>query len=171
MPPAVGTMAIQNSQRLCVRAVTASIEMARAQHEEDQLKVEMTKIAVEKLKLYAPNWDGVVSEEYLQPHESADGGNMKVVKIVKLDPLRMEVPVPILKARSLKVDDSATITLEDGSQHTGKVVVIPRVGDAASDTLLVRVEMPNPQKSEAGQTVHVSFGAPATPLVGAARNP
>ncbi len=167
----VGILELQNAE-LEVKVADARILMAKAQHEKDQLKVEQTKISVEKLQLFAPNWDGIVAEEFLQPHESADGGNMKVIKIVQLDPIRMEVPVPILKARTLKVDDLATVTAEDGEKHAGKVVLIPKLGDAASDTLLVRVEMPNPDKKiEAGQTVHVTFGPQATPQVGAAKNP
>lgn len=164
----VGILELQNAQ-LEVKVADARILMAKSQHEQDQLKLQATTLAVEKLKVYAPI-DGVIAEEFLKAGESADGGNMKLVRIVQLDPLWIEVPVPVLQARKIHKDDAATVTGADGKDHTGKVVVVSPVADSASDTILVRVEMPNPQKISSGETVYVNFG-PAPVQVGAAAKP
>ncbi len=142
----------------------ARVKLSVVQHEQDQLKYKQTLIAVEKMKLLCPI-DGVVSKLIMEKGESADGGNMKAMVIVQLDPLRIDVAVPILEARKLKEGSPAEVTFAD-KVRTGKVVKYSPVGDAASETILVRVEVPNPEKLTTGEKVFVNF-APAAPGVAA----
>jgi RND family efflux transporter MFP subunit len=152
--------------KLNLDVAQAEITLAKLEHDTDILKYKQSVIAVEKLKVFAPI-SGVVAEEFLKAGESADGGNMKLVRIVQLDPLWVEVPVPFLQARKLKKDDPAIVTFSDAKDHAGKVAVVSPIGDSASETLLVRVEVPNPEKIPSGENVFVNFGpAPA----GVARN-
>ena len=148
-----------------VDVAEAEIVLAKLEHDTDVLKYKQSAIAVEKLKVLAPI-SGVVAEEFLKAGESAEGGNMKLVRIVQLDPLWIEVPVPFLQARKLKKDDPAAVVFSDGQDRPGKVAVVAAVGDSASETLLVRVAVPNPEKIPSGENVFVNFGPPP---VGVAR--
>jgi RND family efflux transporter MFP subunit len=136
----------------------AKVKLSVVQHLQDELKFKQSSIAVEKMKLYSPI-NGIVAQRLLEVGESADGGDMKALRIVQLDPLRIEVPVPILESRKLKEGGSADVAFAD-KVRTGKIVRIFPVGDAASETLLVRVEIPNPDKLSSGEKVFVNF-APA----------
>jgi HlyD family secretion protein len=142
----------------------AKVAISKVQHQQDQLKYKQTSISVEKMKLLSPI-DGVVAQRLLETGESADGGNMKALRIVQLDPLRVEVSVPILEARKLKEGNTAAVTFAD-KVRAGKVVRVFPVGDAASETIIVRVEVPNPEKLSSGEKVYVNF-APAGPGVAA----
>jgi RND family efflux transporter MFP subunit len=138
----------------------ARIKIAQNKLEQAKLKYQQSLIAVEKLKVTAPI-SGVIAEEFLKAGESAEGGNMKVMRVVQLDPLWVEVPVPITQARQIKKSDPARVTFDDGKMLSGKVDVVSPVGDSASETLLIRVEVSNPEKIPSGENVFVSFGPPA----------
>ena len=143
----------------------AKVAISKVQHTQDQLKFKQSAIALEKLKIIAPV-DGVIAQRMLEAGESADGGNMKALRIVQLDPLRVEVPVPTLLARKLKKDDAADVTFSDGVVRQGKVAIVFPVGDAASNTIMVRIEVPNKDKLQSGEKVFVNFSA-ATAAVAA----
>jgi RND family efflux transporter MFP subunit len=138
----------------------AKIEVAKLHHDQAGLKYKQTGVVVGKLKVLAPI-GGVVAEEFAKAGESADGGNMKLVRIVQLDPLWVEVPVPQARARKLARGDAASVTFPDGKERAGKVAVIPPTGDSASETILVRLEVPNPEKTFAGENVFVNFPPPS----------
>jgi RND family efflux transporter MFP subunit len=140
------------------------IKIAELEHKQAGLKLDQTRIAVEKLKLHSPI-AGTIAEEFLKAGESADGGNMKAVRIVQLDPLWAEVPVPLLQARKLTKGDTALVTLSDGKQRPGQVVVVSPTADPASRTILVRVAIPNPEKIPAGENAFVTF--PPSAVAGA----
>jgi multidrug efflux pump subunit AcrA (membrane-fusion protein) len=142
----------------------AKIKIAENDHAQAMLKYQQTSIAVEKLTLRAPI-TGTIAEEFLKAGESADGGNMKAVRIVQLDPLWAEVPVPFLQARRLNKGDTALVTFTDGKERAGKVVVVSPVGDSASETILVRIAIPNPEKIPSGENVFVQF--PTSAVAGA----
>jgi len=143
----------------------AKIKVAELHHEQAIAKYKQTKIMVEKLKVLAPI-NGVVADEFLKAGESADGGNMKLVRIVQLDPLWVEAPVPRARALQLKEGDLATVTFStDGKSRAGKVSVVSPVGDSGSKTILVRLEVPNPEKISSGDNVIVNFPPASTRVV------
>lgn len=134
----------------------AKIKVAELHHEQAIAKFKQTTIMVEKLKVLSPV-SGIVAEEFLKAGESADGGNMKLVRIVQLDPLWVEVNVPRTRALQLNKGDSATVTFSDGKNHAGKVAVVSPTGDSASMGILVRLEVSNPENTPAGDKVLVTF--------------
>jgi membrane fusion protein, multidrug efflux system len=137
----------------------ARVDLANVQHKQDQLKYDQTRMSVEKMKLFSPI-DGVVAQRLLEEGETADGSNMKSLRIVQLDPLRIDVSVPILEARKLKEGSNAEVAFADKAR-TGKIVRLFPVGDASSGTILVRVEVPNPEKLTSGEKVFVNFNSEA----------
>jgi len=101
--------------------------------------------------------DGIVSQVYMEVGESTDGQNMKVADVVQIDPLWIEVPVPVLQARKLNNGDAANVTFSDGKLRKGTVKKDSILADPASGTLTVKVIVPNPDKLEPGEQVRVIF--------------
>jgi len=138
----------------------AKIKIAQSQHEQDGDQYEENVAVVEKTKLYAP-FDGTAEELLIHQGESVDSQNMKVMRVVNIDPLWVEVPVPFAQGEQLKEGDTAQVTLSDKEVWTGHVIHVASVAESASDTLLVRVELPNPTHRKAGERVKVTFGGGA----------
>jgi len=93
-----------------------------------------------------------------------------VVRLVQIDPLWIDVPVPIEKAKRLKPGDVVPVAflraegpagkeafVED-ERAEGKVIFVAAVSDAAAAALTVRVEVPNPKGRPAGEPVRVLVG-------------
>lgn len=87
---------------------------------------------------------GVVMERFLSAGELA--GQAPMFKIAQLDPLRVEVFVASGTLDGLRVGSEAQVVPEGfGSRPAvARVTVIDRVGDAATGTFGVRLELPNP---------------------------
>jgi RND family efflux transporter MFP subunit len=143
-----------------VKIEEAKIKVAELQHDQAIAKYKQSSVLVEKYKVMAPI-SGLIADEFLKAGESAEGGNTKLVRIVQLDPLWVEVPVPMTVARKLNKGDAANVTFTDGKDRPGKVAVISPTGDAPSETILVRLEVANPQKISSGENVFVSFPVPS----------
>ena len=93
------------------------------------------------------------------PGESVEQ-QTKVIRVVSIDPLWIEVPVPLETARTLKLGNTARVKFADlKDAQQGKITHIAAVADAASDTLQVRLEVPNSALRPAGERVRVDFSA------------
>jgi RND family efflux transporter MFP subunit len=87
--------------------------------------------------------DGVVVRRILHPGEYADP--LELMELAQIDPLRVEVFVPVSMLGRVQVGMRGSVTLEEpvGSVHEAEVTVVDRVVDAASGTFGVRLELPN----------------------------
>lgn len=85
---------------------------------------------------------GVVVERLKSPGEFVEAE--PIVKLAQIDPLRVEVVVPVSAFGSIKPGMRAEITPEASGVFNGTVSIVDRVIDAASGTFGVRVELPNP---------------------------
>ena len=77
-----------------------------------------------------------------------------VVRIVKLDPLWLDVDVPMEDFRKLGLKEGSKAQVSFCDTDTpveGKVFFVAGVADYASDTRRVRVELPNPMGRPAGE--------------------
>ena len=135
-------------------------------HEKDELETEIliNKLQVEEaverlamLTIRSPI-QGVVVERSRAPGESV--GTDPILTIARLDPLNVEVIVPverfgtILKGMRAEVRPEAAV----GGMYVGEVVIVNQVIDAASGTFGVRVELPNHDyKLPAGLKCKVRF--------------
>lgn len=102
--------------------------------------------------------NGVVVERFLSPGEYIE--NQAIVKLAQLDPLNVEVVLPLTYLLQIKIGMKAKVIPEApiGGQYTAEVRVIDRVIDAASGTFGVRLELPNPgYKLPAGLKCKVIF--------------
>ena len=89
--------------------------------------------------------DGYVTKRIMAPGENVYE-QAKILKIAQIDPLLVEVHLPIAAFPFIKEGVKAEIrpTQPAGSVHIGTVSVIDKVFDAASDTFGVRLMLPNP---------------------------
>lgn len=154
------------------RKVLRNEELYRKQlisiHEKDEMETEL-KISEmqlremqEKLKMRTIRSpiDGVVMERFLSLGESV--GEKAIMKIVRIDPLYVEVVVPAEKFGSIKKGMRAEVRLEsqESRKYSAYVIIVDRVIDAASGTFGVRLELPNPDyRVPAGLMCKVVFPA------------
>jgi RND family efflux transporter MFP subunit len=109
-------------------------------------KLELTR-ATEVLKqrtILSPI-DGVVVERTLGPGEYVFDQS-HIMTVSQIDPLNVEVYVPLSQFGKIRVGASAEVYPEEpvGGRYTATVVVVDQVFDAASGTIGVRLELPNP---------------------------
>ncbi|NLW85821.1 MAG: efflux RND transporter periplasmic adaptor subunit [Planctomycetes bacterium] len=137
-----------------------SLEMAKFEQKQDERKHREMQMHVERMRIVSP-FDGVVEKLFRQVGEATDTLK-EVIRVVRIDPLWIDVNVPRPLAESLNIGQAARIQLSSGAGDAvaGKVVHKGAVADAASNTLLVRVEMPNAASRPAGEHVLVFFDRP-----------
>lgn len=94
--------------------------------------------------IYSPI-NGVVVESFLDKGESVDDSR-PIMSIAEVDPLNIEVILPVEQYGSVKVGSFADVTpvISGGTAQKVKVVIVDRVIDAASNTFGVRLLLPNP---------------------------
>ena len=140
--------------------------MARAY--EAQEDYEQAKVRVDRMKKVSPI-AGKVEHLFVEAGESVEALG-DVVRLVQIDPLWIDVPVPIEKAKRLKAGDVVPVAflravgpagkeefVED-DRAEGKVIFVAAVSDSAAAALTVRVEVPNPKGRPAGEPVRVLVG-------------
>jgi len=155
------------------RIAALSLQLARLQHAQDRRRCDEAKVRLTRMQLHSPI-DGRVAElrrrpgeqaHALKPGESADA-LQPVLRVIKINPLWINAPVPLKQARTLAVGQIASVEFDGGARWPGKVIYIAHVVDAGSNTLTVRVELPNPPGQQspkkararpAGERVSVTF--------------
>ncbi|MDB5978256.1 MAG: efflux transporter periplasmic adaptor subunit [Nevskia sp.] len=93
-------------------------------------------------------FNGVVMDRILNPGDLAESGTgpKPILKLAQIDPLRVEVVLPLPAYGKLQAGMTARIVPEGvGGSYTATVKVVDRVFDAASGTFGVRLELPNPK--------------------------
>jgi RND family efflux transporter MFP subunit len=121
-------------------------------------------------------FNGVVVDRMLNPGDLAESGTGRkpIMKIAQVEPLRVEVVLPLDAYKKISVGGSATVTPEGlGGQYPAKVTVVDSVFDSASGTFGVRLELPNPKGAlPAGIRCGVDFpGLQGNPGKPAAKKP
>ena len=89
--------------------------------------------------------DGIVTERTLGPGEYRYE-QANVLTIAQIDPLRVEAFLPIAMWPQLKVGGTAEVMPEApiGGTYKATIAVVDKVFDAASGTVGVRLDLPNP---------------------------
>ncbi|MBR0975313.1 MULTISPECIES: efflux RND transporter periplasmic adaptor subunit [Bradyrhizobium] len=139
-------VAEQDVEEAKVNLALAGLEVARANE-------------VLKLRTIRSPIDGVVVERKLGPGEYAfDQAHLLTVS--QIDPLLVEVYVPLSQFGKIRVGASAEVYPEEpvGGRYAARVTVVDQVFDAASGTIGVRLELPNPNYAiPAGLKCRVRF--------------
>jgi multidrug efflux pump subunit AcrA (membrane-fusion protein) len=153
--------------RLEVTISDLSLTLARFEHTQDKRKYLQAEAQVDRLRLRVPTSENdlpgdtfKVFKVFVSRGESVDRLK-EVIRVIKIDPLWIDVPVPeeIVGALKLKVAQKArVIFLKTKTLPTeGKIIYIADEIDAASGKQTIRVEVPNPSGIPAGKKVFVEF--------------
>ena len=101
---------------------------------------------------------GVVAERYLNPGESVE--DRPVVKIAQINPLKVEVVLPLGEFGTITAGQQAMIYPESAESevHESTVTIVDPIIDAASGTFRVTLTLPNPEyKLTSGLRCQVKF--------------
>jgi len=119
------------------------VHQARDTHRLRQLELHRAEEVLKRRTVCSPI-DGVVVERYRSAGEYVE--DQPLMKLARLDPLYIEAIVPMRLFGKLKVGMSAEVFPEyrQGPGLQARVTVVDPMGDAASGTFGVRLELPNP---------------------------
>jgi RND family efflux transporter MFP subunit len=147
--------------RLDVTIAQLSLELAQFEHEQAGRKYQEQKVRVENMLLKS-SIDGYIEKIDVEVGESVNTStNVEVIRVVQVDPLWIDAPVPLAQAVGLKVGMTARVELAESGKKgligEGRIIFVGAVADAASGTLRVKIEVPNKARRPAGEHVVVSF--------------
>jgi RND family efflux transporter MFP subunit len=144
---------VEFGKRKAMRNKELYIKQLISIHDKDELKTEIQLAELEleevrerlALRTIISTVDGVVVERSGAPGEYV--GEEPFLTVAQLDPLNVELVVPVEYFGMIKLGATAQVQLEAavGGVHHAKVVIVDQVIDAASGTFGVRLELPNPQ--------------------------
>lgn len=143
--------------KLNVTMAELSLQVAEFDHEQAKRKYNEVKVQIEKMSLKSPI-DGRIENIHVETGES-NNTLADVVRVVQIDPLWIDVPVPLIKATTLSYGKTAQVGFPNPNRASleGKIIYIAAVADAASSTLRVRIEVPNKSNRPAGEHVEIIF--------------
>ena len=153
--------------KLDVTIAQLSLELAQFEHAQAGRKYQELKVRIQNMQLKSPI-EGSVEKIDVEVGESVNSTTAEAIRVVQIDPLWIDTPVPLTQALTLKVGATAQVSFgpadpagktgpATGVVIPGRLIFVAAVADAASDTLRVRVEVPNKAKRPAGEHVLVSF--------------
>lgn len=128
------------------RRLLAEIDLQAAAEKRrlNELERDRARYEVDRDRLCAPI-SGVVVERLLSAGEHVEGSQSGIVRISALDPLRIEVTLPLRLLNRLHAGDRAWVRTEDDPQQSreARVRSVARSVDTASATFIVRLELDN----------------------------
>lgn len=144
--------------RLGLQTAEFSLQAVLIEHEQDRRRYEQAVGELERMRLVCPI-KGRVEKVLCEVGEGAKPLD-PLIQVVRVDPMWIDVQVPLTQAKALVLNQDTRITfpfVDDSPPVNGRIIHISGVADAASDTLRVRVEVPNASGRPAGERVTVRF--------------
>ena len=142
------------------RILESELRQAREDREQATYEQRHAQDLLSRRTLRSP-FNGVVLDRMLNPGDLAEAGTGRkpILKLVQVEPLRVEVVLPLAAWGKLKLRNTAEVVPEGlGGRYTATVTVIDSVFDTASGTFGVRLELPNAEaKVPAGIRCRVDF--------------
>lgn len=135
-----------------MRVAQADLEDARENQQLARLDYRHALDLLNLRTLHSP-FNGVVMDRMLNPGELTQYGSetKPILKLAEIDPLRVEVVLPVEYYGKLKLGMKGEVTPEVlGGRYSATVKVVDHVFDAASGTFGVRLELPNRQRAIPG---------------------
>lgn len=131
--------------------------------EEEQFRINQLKLNRKELLsqrdsmyLYAPI-SGYVEEIYVEKGMAVDR-NIPAIRFVSIDPMMVELTLPVNIAVALKVGDSVKVVHPASKEVlVGKIVHVARIAVLSNRTLKVRIHVPNPDGLSVGLMARVIF--------------
>ena len=141
--------------QLDVRIAELSLDLARFEHDQAVRQLHESQIRIDQMQLRSPI-RGIIAQQHVETGESVNALE-EVMRVVLTDPLWVDASIPIVQAALIKPGAQLNVTFYPPDPNTvrGRVIYVAAVADAASNTLTVRIEVPNPSKRPAGEHVQV----------------
>jgi len=142
--------------KLDVELAELSLKAAQFEHEQNKRKYDEAKVRIDRMSLRSPV-SGRIEKVEFDVGESVNALD-KVVRVVRTNPLWIDVPVPLTDGKKLADKQTAEVKYPDSNKTIkGKIIFISTAADAASSTMRVRVEVPNPSGRPSGEYVSIIF--------------
>ncbi len=140
-------------------ADVAAMQYARAQEQRKTVAKELSVATAQlAMRSIASPLDGVVAERFLSAGERVE--DKPIVKVVQIDPLKIEVVLSADRFGTIAVNQNATVLpeMKGAIPMQAQVTQIDSVVDVASNTFRVRLQVPNPgNRVPPGLRCRVSF--------------
>jgi RND family efflux transporter MFP subunit len=140
----VKSVSIQNKEDADLEAELSQQRLEEASERENIRKLELWR-AQERLeqKILRTPYSGFVLKKFKSEGEYVE--DQPIVRIAQLDQLSVEVIAPMDLFGKIEVGMSAEVYPEtlDAQPHRAKVTIVDRMGDIASGTFGVRLNLPN----------------------------
>jgi multidrug efflux pump subunit AcrA (membrane-fusion protein) len=152
-------MAISAAEEAETAAKVAEGELREAEVNQDLARLEVARSSeLLKLRAIRSPINGVVVERTLGPGEYVGSDQTHLLTIAQIDPLYVEVYVPVSQFGKIHTGMIGEVYPEIGGHYVAHVTVVDQVFDAASATMGVRLELPNPDYAlPAGLKCQVRF--------------
>jgi RND family efflux transporter MFP subunit len=127
------------------RIIESELRDARETRQQAAYEYRHAQDLLNRRQLRSP-FNGIVLDRMLNPGDLAEAGTGRkaILKVVQVEPLRVEAVLPLAAYNRIKPHSTASVTPEgSGGRHEAKVSVIDSVFDTASGTFGVRLELPN----------------------------
>lgn len=141
-----------------VHIADQAVKQAREAQRVAERELHVSNAQLNERKVRSP-FAGLVLERYRTEGERIE--REPVLRVARIDPLRVEVIVPAMQFGTMKLGQIATVTtdLPDQATLSAKVILIDRVIDPASNSFRVRLTVPNPgNRIPSGVRCRISFG-------------
>ena len=131
--------------------------------EEEQFRIEQLKRSLnelqaqrERMYLYAP-CDGYIEDISIEKGMAVDR-NIPALRLVAIDPILVELTLPVDEAMQLKIGDRVEVRQPDSDTvFAGEIDQIAKIAILSNRTLKVCIHVPNPKKMPVGLMVTICF--------------
>ena len=144
---------------------TSKIDLLTAElnQELERRRLVQAEALLDKYRIRAP-FDGIVDEVLVDPGDTMDNAQ-PVVRVVRIDPLWIDVPMPVDQTLELGLSGGEPVwALVDTPDRSvvvrGEVIEVSPLADYASRSRRVRVAIENPDMLPPGLRVWVRFDDP-----------
>lgn len=155
--------------RLSLAAAVIDFETAKFNQDQERAQIKRIQARVDRFRIVAP-FDGEVDTVFMDLGQSVSDSD-QVLRLVDIDPLEIDVPVPTQQTladpsagrKGILLGEPAWVVMELPGElrvFVGRVTEVSPVADSRSNTRRVRVEVPNPERLVAGLTAYVRFTEP-----------
>ena len=149
--------------QLDVKIAELSLNVAQFEHGQNLRKYQEMMARIDRMSLTSST-TGTIDKVEVEEGEAVNGLE-NVIRVVKTDPLWIDVPIPLAQGRIFKKDQPVLVVFPGTDQKiNGTIIYASTVADAASSTLRVRIQVANTQKRPAGEHVQVFFPRPSANL-------
>lgn len=125
------------------RVSAVEIERSRSDTLIAEERVQRILAQLDARTLRAP-FDGVIVRVFRERSENISAGRAEVLTIAQLDVLQVVLHVPLEHVERFEPNSTLPVMLEDEIEAEAQIVFLSPVIDAASRTIRVRLEIPNP---------------------------